>query len=54
MPSLFLLMIDLGMHDFATCLLVPPPSSTWGKARTSGQHARGLSATDRHYQHQGP
>jgi hypothetical protein len=28
MPSLFLLEIDVGGQDFATCLPVPPPSLT--------------------------
>jgi hypothetical protein len=41
MPSLFLLMIDMGKQDFITCLPVPPPSSTQDRARVSGQHARG-------------
>jgi hypothetical protein len=54
MPSLFLLTIDVGRQVFTICLPVPPPSSTRGKARASGQHAQGLSTTDRHYQHQGP
>jgi hypothetical protein len=53
MHSLFLLMIGVGRKDFATYLPVTPPSSTRVKARAFGQHTRGLSATNRHYQHRG-
>jgi hypothetical protein len=51
MPSLFLLMIDVGRQDLTTCLPVPPPSSTHGKAKASDQHVRGLLTMDMHYQH---
>jgi hypothetical protein len=37
MPSLFLHMIDVGLQDFTTCLPIPPPSSTLGKAWASSQ-----------------
>jgi hypothetical protein len=54
MTLLFLLTIDMGRQDSATNMTIPRPSSTRGSARASGQHAWGLSAMDRHYQHQGP
>jgi hypothetical protein len=44
-------MIDVGRQDLTTCLPVPPPSSTHGKAKASDQHVRGLLTMDMHYQH---
>jgi hypothetical protein len=40
MPSFFLLTMDGDRQEFMTYLPVPPPSSTWGRDRTSGQHVR--------------
>jgi hypothetical protein len=38
-------MMGMGKKDFTTCLPIPPPSSTQGKARAVGQTCLGASSS---------